>query len=142
MGNFIFFEGFFYLNLKEKIIMTTLNSVLLIGFAGKDPDVLKTEEFASFIRLKLATHVYFTNKEGQRVALTEWHTVFLNKSLGQTMSTRIKKGMRVFVQGELKSKTWKDQAGHVHHSTAIFAQDCHILVSTEKEMDSPHDSAA
>lgn len=117
--------------------MFTLNHVMLIGYAGKDLEIDQDPEKLGFYRLQLATHSSYYNKEGRRIHATHWHTIFLRYSLGKTLASQIKKGMRLYVQGELRTSDWKDQEGKTHRTTAVYAHDCQILVSNEKESDTP-----
>lgn len=113
--------------------MFTLNNVMLIGYAGKDPEVHTDLEKLSFARLQLATHSFYYNKEGQRTKVTHWHTIFLRHVMNQSISNQIKKGMRLYVQGELRSSDWKDHEGKTHRSTVVFAHDCQIFSPYGKE---------
>jgi len=115
--------------------MFTLNHVMLIGFVGQDPEVQTDVDKASFTRLQLASHSSYYNKEGQRIKVTHWHTVFLRPGMGKAIAGQIKKGMRIYVQGELRTSDWKDHEGKIHRSTAVYAHDCQILASQDKESD-------
>lgn len=117
--------------------MFTLNHTMLIGYAGKDLEVDQDPKELGFYRLQLATHSSYYNKEARRIHATHWHTIFLRYALGKTLANQIKKGMRLYVQGELRTSDLKDHEGKIHRSTAVYAHDCQILVLNEKESDKP-----
>ena len=95
--------------------MTSVNQVTLIGNVGSAPEVLKKTEKGTFIRFSIALNRQFT-RQGQTVQKTQWHKVVANNGLGTFIAAHLKKGMRVFVSGELNRDKWTDKNGVVHFS--------------------------
>ncbi|MCE3238483.1 MAG: single-strand binding protein [Gammaproteobacteria bacterium] len=107
--------------------MSSLNQAMLIANLGQDPEVLKESELGSFVRLSVATNKKFKTKEGELREETEWHAVYLNGNLGKVAATSLKKGAKVFVSGELRTREWQDKEGQVHLLTAIYAKEIKFL---------------
>lgn len=107
--------------------MSSLNQVNLIGNLGCDPDVLKSTDEGDFVRLSLATSKRYRNKEGKVSEDTQWHTVYLSNGLGKVASTYLKKGSRIYICGELRTREWLDKQGQTHYSTAVYAKDLRFL---------------
>jgi single-strand DNA-binding protein len=108
-------------------IMSSLNQVNLIGNLGRDPDVLKSTENGDFVRLSIATTKKFRSKDGKVHEDTQWHTVYLSNGLGKVASTYLKKGARIYISGELRTREWKNKDGQTHLSTAVYARDLKFL---------------
>lgn len=107
--------------------MSHLNQVMLIGNLGKDPEILKTTEQGEFVRLSLATTKRFKDKNGEKQTDTQWHVVYLNNRLGKIGSCYLKKGDRVFISGELRTREWFDDQGERHFNTSIYAKELQFL---------------
>jgi single-strand DNA-binding protein len=115
--------------------MATVNQVTLIGNLGKDPEVLKSTELASFVRLSLATSKKFKSKTGEVQDDIQWHTVYLNNGLGRLAATYLKKGAKIFVSGELRTRDWQDKKGELHRITAVYAREMKFLSSPSQKKD-------
>lgn len=113
--------------------MSSLNQVNLIGNLGKDPEVLQTTELGSFVRLTLATNRKFKTKTGEVREDTQWHTVYLNNNLGRLAEMLLKKGAKVYVSGELRTRDWEAKSGQVHRLTAIYAREMKFLCIKPRE---------
>lgn len=107
--------------------MQSLNQVMLIGYVGKDPEVLKTTEKGLFARFSLATTKKYTDVKGSVCEDTQWHTVYVNHNLGKVVSDHLKKGARIYVSGELRSSAWKDKDDETHYTTAVYAKELLFL---------------
>lgn len=103
--------------------MSSLNQVMLIGNLGKDPEILQMSEFGSFVRLTLATNRKFKTKMGEIKEDTQWHTVYLNNIIGKVSASILKKGAKIYVSGELRTRDWKSKSGQVHRLSAIYARE-------------------
>src|SRR5579864_2407266 len=101
--------------------MSSLNQVMLLGNLGKDPEVLKSSDNGSFVRLSLATSKKFKSKTGEVQEDIQWHTVYLSNGLGKLAAAHLKKGAKLFVLGELRTNDWKDKKEQIHRVTAIYA---------------------
>ncbi len=107
--------------------MSSLNLVMLIGHLGKDPKILHESELGSFVKLSLATNKKFKTKEGELREETEWHTVYLNGNLGKIATASLKKGTKLFISGDLKTRDWQNKEGQAHRLTAVYAEKIKFL---------------
>jgi len=90
---------------------TSLNRVTLIGYLGREPEE-REYPGGRFVTLSLATSESWTDKDGQRQEHTEWHQVAIfNDVLGNLAMERLRKGSRVYVEGQLQMKKWTDEDG-------------------------------
>jgi single-strand DNA-binding protein len=87
----------------------SVNKVILIGHLGKDPLVRYIDSERVVATFTLATSETFTNKKGERKVETEWHNIEMWDSLAKIAEKYLKKGMLVYVEGKIKSETWKDK---------------------------------
>jgi len=91
--------------------MASINKVLLIGRAGKDPEIRMTGTGLTTAAFSLATGRTFTNKQGQKVDETEWHKI---KALGKTAEfcrDYLHKGTLLYIEGRLSTSKWEDRDG-------------------------------
>jgi len=113
--------------------MSSLNQIMLIGNLGKDPEILQTTELGSFVRIVLATNRKFKTKTGEVREDTQWHTVYLNYALGKVAATILKKGAKIFVSGELRTRDWQSKSGQVHRLSAVYAREMKFLCIKPRE---------
>ena len=103
----------------------SLNKVLLIGRLGADPEVKQMVNGKSVARLSLATSQSWKDKNtGEKKEKTEWHRVVIfNEGLVNVVQQYVKKGANVYVEGQLSTRKWKDEAsGQDKYSTEIVLQ--------------------
>lgn len=98
-----------------------VNKVILIGNLGKDPEVRRLENGAVVAKFSVATNENYKDKTGEWQTLTEWHDVVVWRQLAERAEQQLKKGMTVFVEGKLSTRTWQDQEGHNRKTTEIVA---------------------
>lgn len=89
--------------------MSSYNQVTLVGNAGAAPKVLKKTEKGTFVRFSIATNKQYINRQGETVKTVQWHEVVANNGVGTLVAHSLKKGMRVFVSGELSHSKWTDK---------------------------------
>ena len=94
------------------------NKVVLIGNLGKDPESKTLEGGGIVTRCTVATSESYKDKDGEWKTLTEWHNVVIWKKLPES----IKKGSMVFVEGGLKTRSYKDANGVDKYTTEVNAQ--------------------
>lgn len=99
--------------------MAGVNKVILIGNLGTDPEIRNLENGAKVARLRIATTESYTNKEGQRVEQTEWHTVTLWRQQAEVAEKYLSKGKQVYIEGKLRTRTWKDNEGNDRYATEV-----------------------
>lgn len=99
-----------------------LNKVMLIGRLGRDPELRYTQSGAPICNLRIATDETYTDRDGNRVEKTEWHTIVVFQRIAETCSTFLSKGSLVYVEGSLQTRKWQDQQGQDRYSTEVKAQ--------------------
>lgn len=110
--------------------MAGVNKVILIGNLGIDPEVRTLESGVKVCRLSIATSESYTNKEGNRVEQTEWHSVTLWRGLAEIAEKYLTKGNKVYVEGKLRTRSYKDKDGVDRYSTEIVADNMQMLGGT------------
>ncbi len=110
----------------------SLNKVLLIGNLGKDPEIRSTGDGREVANFVLATNEYWTDKQsGEKREKTEWHRVAcFNPALVNVCKNYLKKGSKIFVEGQLQTRKWQDQNGQERYSTEVILQgyNCNITM--------------
>jgi len=102
--------------------MTSLNKAQLIGNLGRDPEVRATQNGSSIATLSIATSESWTDKRsGERVEKTEWHRVVIlnNDNLCKLVERCLAKGSKVYVEGQIRTRKWTDNAGVERYGTEI-----------------------
>ncbi len=91
----------------------SVNKVILIGHLGADPEIRRTQDGRSIARLRIATSETWKDKNtGERREKTEWHTVIIfNEGLAGVAEKYLKKGSKVYLEGQLQTRQWDDQSG-------------------------------
>jgi single-strand DNA-binding protein len=107
--------------------MSGVNKVILIGNLGKDPEMRTIEGGISVAKFPLATSEVYKNKEGQKVTQTEWHNIVLWRGLAETAERFLKKGSLVYVEGQLRSRSWDDKDGNKRYITEIVGNSLTLL---------------
>jgi single-strand DNA-binding protein len=102
----------------------SVNKVILIGNLGRDPEVRRLNSGASVVNLRLATSENWRDKAtGERQERTEWHNVVIyNENLGKIAEQYLKKGSKVYVEGQLQTRKWQDQSGADKYTTEVVLQ--------------------
>lgn len=102
----------------------SLNSVQLIGNLGADPEIRSLNSGDRIANLRIATSESWRDKSsGERKEKTEWHKVVIfNDGLVKVAENYLKKGSKVYIQGQLVTRKWSDQAGVEKYSTEIVLQ--------------------
>jgi single-strand DNA-binding protein len=102
----------------------SLNKVMLIGHLGADPEIRRTNAGDPVVTFRLATSESWRDKNsGERKERTEWHTcVVFNEGLAKIAEQYLKKGSKVYVEGQLATRKWEDPAGQARYSTEVVLQ--------------------
>lgn len=104
-----------------------VNKVILIGNVGADPDVKYLEGGTAVANIRLATTESYKNKNGEKVEQTEWHTIVLWRGLAEIVEKYVRKGMRLYIERRLRTRTWDDQNGAKRYTTEIWADNMQML---------------
>jgi single-strand DNA-binding protein len=99
----------------------SLNKVMLIGNLGADPEVRTFANGGKVCNLRIATSETWKDKNtGERQEKTEWHTVAIfNEGLAGVAERFLKKGSKVYIEGQLQTRKWQDQQGNDRYSTEV-----------------------
>jgi single-strand DNA-binding protein len=109
-------------------VSRSLNKVMLIGNLGADPEVRSTANGTRVATLSVATSRQWNNQAGERQEKTQWHKVVLwnngkGSGLADFAEKYLKKGERVYVEGEIEYRTWEDREGKTRYTTEIKARE-------------------
>ncbi len=102
----------------------SVNKVILVGNLGADPEVRQTQDGRPIVNLRLATSENWRDKaSGERREKTEWHRVVIfNENLARVAEQYLKKGSKVYIEGQLQTRKWQDQSGQDRYSTEVVLQ--------------------
>jgi single-strand DNA-binding protein len=102
----------------------SVNKVILIGNLGADPEIRRTQDGRPIANLRVATSDSWKDKTtGERKEKTEWHRVVIfNENLCRIAEQYLKKGSKVFIEGQLQTRKWQDQSGQDRYSTEVVLQ--------------------
>jgi len=104
--------------------MASVNKVILVGNVGKDPEIRATQSGTRIANISLATSESWKDKNsGERKEKTEWHRVSIfNDALVGVVEKYIRKGSKVYIEGQLQTRKWTDQSGAERYSTEVVLQ--------------------
>jgi len=99
----------------------SVNKVILIGNLGRDPEVRSTQDSMKIVQLSIATSESWKDKmSGERKDKTEWHRVVIfNERLAEVAEKFLKKGSKVYVEGQLQTRKWTDKDGLEKYTTEV-----------------------
>jgi single-strand DNA-binding protein len=102
----------------------SVNKVILIGNLGKDPEIRRTQDGRPIANLRVATTETWRDKaSGERREKTEWHSVVIfNEGLCRVAEQYLKKGAKVYIEGQLQTRKWQGQDGQDRYSTEVVLQ--------------------
>ena len=103
--------------------MAGVNKVILVGNLGADPEARSLSNGGEVVNLRVATSENWKDRDGNRQERTEWHQVVIwNENLGRVAKNYLKKGSKVYLEGQLQTRKWQDQNGQDRYSTEIVLQ--------------------
>lgn len=99
----------------------SVNKVILIGNLGRDPEVRTFQNGGRVCNLRIATSETWRDKDsGERRERTEWHSVAIfNENLARLAEQYLRKGSKVYIEGQLETRKWQDQNGQDRYSTEV-----------------------
>ena len=102
----------------------SVNKVILVGNLGADPEARSLNNGGEVVNLRVATSESWSDKSsGQRQERTEWHQVVIfNENLGRVAKSYLRKGSKVYLEGQLQTRKWQDQSGNDRYTTEIVLQ--------------------
>lgn len=106
-----------------------VNKVILMGNVGKDPDVKTFDNGGVVAQFPLATTKRgFKTKDGKEVPeRTEWHNIVLSNGLAKVAEQYVKKGDKLYIEGELRTRSYEDNNGVKHFITEVYGYDMEML---------------
>lgn len=102
----------------------SINKVILVGNLGAEPKVANTQNGSKIVNLNIATSDSWKDKlSGERKERTEWHRVVIfNAQLAEIAEKYLKKGSKVYIEGQLQTRKWEDNTGAEKYTTEIVLQ--------------------
>ena len=113
---------------KQIKFMSSVNKVILIGNVGADPEVRYLDRGVAIATFNLATteRGYMMQNGTQVPDVTEWHSIVLWRNLAEWAQQNLKKSMKVYVEGKLKTRSW-EKDGQIRRKTEVIAENIQIL---------------
>jgi single-strand DNA-binding protein len=102
----------------------SVNKVILVGNLGADPEIRRTQDGRPIANLRVATSESWRDKStGEQRERTEWHRVVIfNEGLCRVAEQYLRKGSKVYLEGQLQTRKWQDQSGQDRYSTEVVLQ--------------------
>ena len=103
--------------------MAGVNKVILVGNLGDDPEARSLNNGGEVVNLRVATSENWKDRDGNRQERTEWHRVVIfNENLGKVAKQYLRKGSKVYLEGQIQTRKWQDQSGQDKYSTEVVLQ--------------------
>ena len=103
--------------------MAGVNKVILVGNLGDDPEARSLNNGGEVVNLRVATSETWKDKDGNRQERTEWHRVVIfNENLGRVAKSYLRKGSKVYLEGQIQTRKWTDNNGQDKYSTEVVLQ--------------------
>ncbi|MDX1485048.1 MAG: single-stranded DNA-binding protein [Alphaproteobacteria bacterium] len=99
----------------------SVNKVILVGNLGRDPEVRSTQDGTKIVQLSVATSESWKDRAtGERRERTEWHRVVIfNERLAEVAEQYLRKGSKVYLEGQLQTRKWQDKEGQDRYTTEV-----------------------
>jgi single-strand DNA-binding protein len=106
----------------------SVNKVILVGNVGKDPDVRHLEGGVTVARFPLATNETYTDKNGQKITQTEWHSIVVWRGQADVAAKYVKSGKLLYVEGKLRTSSYEDkETGVKKYNTEVYCTSFRFL---------------
>jgi single-strand DNA-binding protein len=103
--------------------MAGVNKVILVGNLGADPESRSLNNGGEVVNMRVATSEQWKDKDGNRQERTEWHNVVIfNENLGRVAKNYLRKGSKVYLEGQIQTRKWTDQSGNDRYTTEVVLQ--------------------
>ena len=103
--------------------MAGVNKVILVGNLGADPEARSLNNGGEVVNMRIATSEQWKDRDGNRQERTEWHNVVIfNENLGRVAKSYLRKGSKVYIEGQIQTRKWTDQSGNDRYTTEIVLQ--------------------
>lgn len=120
----------------------SVNKVILLGYVGKDPE-MKEFESGKVAKMTIATtEKGYKLKSGKEIPdRTEWHNIMLWGGLAEVAEKYINKGMQVYIEGKIQTRSWVDKDGNKHYTTDILGETLQLLGNKQWSKEKAADTA-
>jgi single-strand DNA-binding protein len=103
--------------------MAGVNKVILVGNLGADPEARSLNNGGEVVNMRVATSESWKDKSGERQERTEWHNVVIfNENLGRVAKSYLRKGSKVYLEGQIQTRKWTDKDGNDRYTTEVVLQ--------------------
>lgn len=103
--------------------MAGVNKVILVGNLGADPEARSLNNGGEVVNMRVATSESWKDRDGNRQERTEWHNVVIfNENLGRVAKSYLRKGSKVYLEGQIQTRKWQDQSGADRYTTEVVLQ--------------------
>ena len=106
-----------------------INKVILIGNLGQDPEMRYTGNGTPVCNMRLATTERYKDANGEMVERTEWHNIVAWARLAEICGEYLRKGSKVYFEGQLQTRSWEDRDGNTRYTTEVRAREMMMLDS-------------
>lgn len=113
----------------------SVNKVILVGNAGKDPETRYLDDQTAITKFPMATSETYKNRNGERVTTTEWHNIVLWRGLAQVAEKYVKKGTQLYIEGRIKTRSYDDSDGNKKYITEIVGDQMQMLSRRSDDTD-------
>jgi single-strand DNA-binding protein len=101
----------------------SVNKVILVGNLGADPESRSLNNGGEVVNIRVATSENWKDRDGNRQERTEWHNVVIfNENLGRVAKSYLRKGSKVYLEGQLQTRKWTDNNGNDRYTTEVVLQ--------------------
>jgi single-strand DNA-binding protein len=105
----------------------SVNKAIIVGRLGRDPEIRFTPSGRAVCNFDLATELFWKDRDGNRQKDTQWHKIVVWGPQGETTSKYLSKGREVYVEGEIRTRSYDDKEGNKRYVTEIVARDVRFL---------------
>ena len=103
--------------------MAGVNKVILVGNLGADPEARSLNNGGEVVNMRVATSEQWKDRDGNRQERTEWHNVVIfNENLGRVAKSYLRKGSKVYLEGQIQTRKWQDNSGNDRYTTEVVLQ--------------------
>jgi single-strand DNA-binding protein len=103
--------------------MAGVNKVILVGNLGADPEARSLNNGGEVVNMRVATSEQWKDRDGNRQERTEWHNVVIfNENLGRVAKNYLRKGSKVYLEGQIQTRKWTDNTGNDRYTTEVVLQ--------------------
>jgi len=118
--------------------MSGINKVIIVGNLGNDPETRYATSGDAVTNISVATSESWKDKQtGAKQERTEWHRVVFFKRLAEIASEFLRKGSKVYIEGQLRTRKWQDKDGKDNYTTEIVAREMQMLDSRGGDSEAP-----